>query len=120
MIFLVPKDCTSTFQVTKVNHLTFAGLVSLQLLDLSFNSLETLPDHVFSGLRRLEVLLVATNRLHTLHHHTFQGLHALQTLELNSNKLGQGSGFDIFRVVFVFWIFNFIIIFLASLNYFLW
>ena len=55
----------------------FAGLSSLQLLDLRHNALETLPAGVFSGLGSLEFLWLAD----------FAGLSSLQLLDLRHNAL---------------------------------
>lgn len=56
-------------------------------LNLSYNSLQTLPADIFSDLHNLEHLDLYTNRLQTLPIGIFNGLSNLQVLKLDNNEL---------------------------------
>ena len=78
-------------QVSEINNLTFYGLQNLLHLDLSFNNLKTLHDHIFSTLVKLESLLISNNHISEISHLSFHGLQSLQILKLNSNKISDLS-----------------------------
>ena len=63
----------------------FKDLTSLQILDLSGNSLADLPTSPFASLTRLQRLLLNHNRLGTLDHGIFTGLTSLNLLDLRCN-----------------------------------
>ena len=65
----------------------FDGLTALTTLDLSSNSLTTLPTGVFDGLTALTGLWLYNNSLSTLPAGVFDGLTALTQLWLNGNSL---------------------------------
>jgi hypothetical protein len=65
----------------------FAGLISLQSLNLEGNGLATLPVGVFAGLIDLHSLDLAGNDLRALPEKAFAGLSGLQSLNLSTNTL---------------------------------
>ena len=65
----------------------FDGLAALQLLDLSGNQLDSLPEGVFGGLAVLRVLDLGGNRLESLPEGAFGGLDALEELDLSQNAI---------------------------------
>ena len=65
----------------------FAGLSSLETLELWDNALESLPPGVFSDLRSLERLDLAANALTSLSAEVFSGLRSLRQLDLRHNAL---------------------------------
>ncbi|XP_025091011.1 G-protein coupled receptor GRL101-like [Pomacea canaliculata] len=67
---------------------TFVGLDRMTYLDLSNNSLESIPDGCFQKLWRLVYLNLKNNKLHILTNGTFQGLSNLRTLFLEGNEIG--------------------------------
>ena len=66
---------------------TFAALPVLQLLDLSYNRLETLRSDMFTGLVSLTGLILTNNRLRSVDSGMFVGLTSLQRLMLDSNEI---------------------------------
>lgn len=65
----------------------FAGLSSLEILELWDNALESLPPGVFSDLGSLERLDLAANALTSLSAGVFSGLRSLRHLDLRHNAL---------------------------------
>lgn len=65
----------------------FAGLDSLVDLQLDWNELRSLPEGVFSGLRNLQQLNLRVNRLRELPEEILKGLNSLIDLQLNWNPL---------------------------------
>ena len=65
----------------------FAGLSSVQQLDLRHNALESLPAGVFSGLSSLEFLWLADNALSSLPADLFSDATSLIRLRLQNNDL---------------------------------
>lgn len=80
-VLKVSNNCIRSFSVTAEPVLD-----SLELLDLSFNALQSLT---FSRntLGSLQELLLQGNQLATLDHHIFQGLPKLKHLQLQQNNL---------------------------------
>ena len=64
----------------------FAGLVKLDILDLEFNNLTTLPDGLFAGLN-LRFLGLEGNQLHTLRAGMFDALGGNLVLDLSHSAL---------------------------------
>lgn len=73
--------------ITTLQADDFNGLGSLRMLNLSFNSLRTLPEGVFKGLINLEYLVLRVNALSELPERIFRGLSSLRLLWLQSNAL---------------------------------
>jgi Leucine-rich repeat (LRR) protein len=60
---------------------------NLRTLDLSNNSLESLPSAAFSGLARLHSLNLRSNKIAFIADRAFEGLAVLTIIELSSNRL---------------------------------
>ncbi len=65
----------------------FAGMTSLRILSLEFNTLSSLPEAVFARLASLEQLNLNENALNSLPEGVFQGLKSLRELNLEYNEL---------------------------------
>jgi Leucine-rich repeat (LRR) protein len=74
-------------EIEAVNELTFAGLVSLKELSISFNKIKSIPGNTFVELRNLEQLYLTGNRIETLDERAFSGLVSLTTLDISDNKI---------------------------------
>ena len=75
-------------EITALKARDFAGLSSLEILELGNNMLTELPDGVFDELTALEVLKLSDNALDTLSGDVFDELTALKSLWLDGNALG--------------------------------
>lgn len=73
--------------IEMISNKTFAGLPTLQTLDLSSNKLQTLEGYEFYGLDSLKELYLQHNLLTHIHNSTFAGLKQLTTLRLDGNRL---------------------------------
>ena len=73
--------------ITALKARDFAGLSSLEVLELGNNMLTELPDGVFDELTALEVLKLSDNALGTLSGDVFDELTALKSLWLDGNAL---------------------------------
>lgn len=82
--------------ITTLDTGSFAGLPSLQLLDLSQNQIASLPSGVFQPLANLSNLDLTANRLHEITNETFHGLRRLERLYLGKNRIRhiQPGAFD--------------------------
>ena len=60
---------------------------SLELLDLSHNNLNVLPDGVFSDFIKLQTLDLSNNRISAINGSTFIGLNLLQSLDMSDTLL---------------------------------
>ena len=74
-------------EMTALKPGDFAGLTNLQILYLTDNSLETLPEDIFEGLAALTTLQLENNGLKELPEDIFDGLGSLTGLRLQNNKL---------------------------------
>ena len=61
--------------------------IPLEVVDLSHNSLASIPPNAFSQLSRLEVLRLENNNINVLEDQAFAGLVSLKTLGLANNQL---------------------------------
>ena len=75
-------------EITALKARDFAGLSSLEILELGNNMLTELPDGVFDELTALEVLKLSDNALDRLSGDVFDELTALKSLWLDGNALG--------------------------------
>ena len=75
--------------ITALQSGDFRGLSDLFSLDLSKNSLSSLPDNVFEGLDSLEILTLTNNDLDALRRGMFGGLGSLERLTLDGNELSE-------------------------------
>ncbi|XP_007435975.1 vasorin isoform X2 [Python bivittatus] len=66
---------------------SFAGLSTLQLLDLSQNLISSLPRNVFQPLPGLYNLDLSSNQLQEITNESFHGLHLLERLYLDRNRI---------------------------------
>ena len=81
--------------ITSLRVDDFAGMISLQTLNIADNKLTTLPARIFSNLTALASLHLEGNNIETLPSDAFEGLTFLWTLSLTGNELTHLSG-DIF------------------------
>ncbi|XP_046420852.1 toll-like receptor Tollo [Neodiprion virginianus] len=72
-----------------VNRDTFARLVRLVVLDVSFNSLTRIDSHVFADLYSLQVLKLEHNDIDTLTEGCFGSLRNLHSLTLSHNRIAR-------------------------------
>jgi hypothetical protein len=86
-------DCSSVTSlllrdkaITGLQGDVFAGMTSLETLDLGWNTLASLPDGVFSGLANLKRLFLFQNKLEKLEDGIFAGLN-LERLSLAGNSI---------------------------------
>ena len=83
--------------ITSLRPGDFAGLTSLQTLDLSSNSFTTLPAGVFSGMTALTTIKLRGGALTSLPANVFSGLPALEILELEDNSNLASLDADVFN-----------------------
>lgn len=74
----------------------FKDLYTVQILNLQFNEIETIPADTFSPMSNLHTLILSHNRLTYLDAYSLNGLFALSLLALDSNLL-EGIHPDAFR-----------------------
>uniref|UniRef100_A0A3Q3MIS1 Leucine rich repeat containing G protein-coupled receptor 5 n=1 Tax=Mastacembelus armatus TaxID=205130 RepID=A0A3Q3MIS1_9TELE len=72
-------------QITSLPSLVCEQLPNLQLLDLSYNQIQTLPS--FSGCESIQRIDLSWNRLSSVEPNSFSALPALTKLDLSSNQL---------------------------------
>jgi leucine-rich repeats and immunoglobulin-like domains protein 1/3 len=72
---------------------SLVGLDQLENLNLSHNSIRSLPDKVFRDLTKLKKLELNSNKIEKIHKQTFFGLVCLQTLDISVNLLSNLSAF---------------------------
>jgi Leucine-rich repeat (LRR) protein len=70
-----------------MNSATFAGLIRLVLLDLSFNRISKLDPALFKDLYTLQILNLKYNEIATIAADTFAPMSNLHTLEISHNRL---------------------------------
>ncbi|XP_078681936.1 uncharacterized protein LOC144916613 [Branchiostoma floridae x Branchiostoma belcheri] len=80
-------DVTKSFEALTLHDKAFSGLSSLTHLELSYNSISTLPQDLFEGLSSLTHLDLRHNKIPTLPPHVFEGLSSLTHLDLSHNNL---------------------------------
>uniref|UniRef100_A0A8C6Y0F6 Leucine-rich repeat LGI family member 4 n=1 Tax=Naja naja TaxID=35670 RepID=A0A8C6Y0F6_NAJNA len=91
----IPRDlplnlislCLIRSGFTKVLEGSFQQVPSLQLLLITYNSLELIGDDAFVGLIHLEYLFIEQNRLEAISKNAFRGLKSLLHLNLANNNL---------------------------------
>lgn len=100
-ISIVPVDAFQQLQALKTLNLannqiqaieveTISNLRNLEnLLDLSGNSLMSIPDYLFSNLSKLQRLYLSLNDIHFVNARTFNGLSSLSILSINNNSVQQ-------------------------------
>ena len=65
--------------------LTFAGLIHLKELYLSYNQISFISEDAFDALNRLETLRLDNNRLKKFGRESFKGLVKVREIDLNGN-----------------------------------
>ncbi|XP_014216739.1 toll-like receptor 6 [Copidosoma floridanum] len=83
-------------QLTHVNELMFKDLYTLQILSLKFNELTDIPADTFAPMSNLHTLELSHNRLKRLDAQSLNGLFALSLLALNYNLI-EGIHPDAFK-----------------------
>ncbi|XP_051942227.1 slit homolog 3 protein isoform X1 [Hippocampus zosterae] len=86
----IPKDATELY--LEGNMLTtvpkeLAALKHLLLVDLSNNSISTVPPYTFSNMTQLATLILSYNQIRCIPVHAFHGLKSLRLLTLHGNDL---------------------------------
>lgn len=69
-------------------HPKFVGGHKIKKIDLSFNSLKTIPDNCYNSMKSLDELNLANNQLENIHKDAFKDLELLK-LDMSSNKLNE-------------------------------
>jgi hypothetical protein len=64
--------------ITSVSSGTFSSMTGLEMLNLGWNSIDTLPEDIFNGLTSLRFLYLYSNQLTTLPENAFEGLSLLK------------------------------------------
>ncbi|XP_046420533.1 toll-like receptor 6 [Neodiprion fabricii] len=95
LIRLVLLDLSHN-KIEKLDPALFKDLYTLQILNLQYNELETIPADTFSPMSNLHTLAIAHNHLTYLDAYSLNGLFALSLLALDSNLL-EGIHPDAFR-----------------------
>ncbi|XP_070620836.1 leucine-rich repeat LGI family member 4 isoform X2 [Erythrolamprus reginae] len=91
----IPRDlppnlislCLIRSGFTEILEGSFQQVPSLQLLLITYNSLELIGDDAFVGLTHLEYLFIEQNRLEAISKNAFRGLKTLLHLNLANNNL---------------------------------
>ncbi|EDS26928.1 toll [Culex quinquefasciatus] len=73
--------------LSKVDQHVFKGLYSLQILNLEHNAIELVADGAFSDLKNLHALFLSHNRLRQIEPYHFSELYVLNQLILESNQI---------------------------------
>ncbi|XP_024940756.1 toll-like receptor 6 isoform X2 [Cephus cinctus] len=95
LIRLVLLDLSHN-RIARLDTALFKDLYTLQILNLQYNELETIPADAFSPMSNLHTLELSHNRLTYLDAYSLNGLFALSLLALDSNLL-EGVHPDAFR-----------------------
>ncbi|XP_034936835.1 toll-like receptor 6 [Chelonus insularis] len=95
LIRLVLLDLSHN-KIVKLDPALFKDLYTLQILNLKYNEIETIPADTFSPMSNLHTLELAHNRLTYLDAYSLNGLYAVSLLSLDSNLL-EGIHPDAFR-----------------------
>ncbi|KAG8223643.1 hypothetical protein J437_LFUL001749 [Ladona fulva] len=69
------------------NEAIFRDLYTLQILDLSYNRIETLPPGIFSPCSNLHTLNLSHNKLNRIESRALNGLFVLSLLSLDNNQI---------------------------------
>ena len=84
--------------ITSVPHNLFQGLGKLQSLDLNSNGFSSLPAKMLSGLTALQSLDLSFNQFSSLPAEAFRSLTALQSLYLSENQLNDSAAIAITNI----------------------
>ena len=95
-LYHLPQDIPTDVQalllrdnvINKPPPTSFDDLITLEILDLSYNDLEQLtPPTIFGNISSLEILNLEGNHLSTIQHGVFSGMPDLDELNLSANRL---------------------------------
>ncbi|XP_054721560.1 toll-like receptor Tollo [Uloborus diversus] len=86
LIRLISLDLSFN-RLSQIDSSIFRSQYSLQVLHLSHNEIEVISDYAFSSTYKLHSLMLNNNRLKRLTSVTFSGLNVLNVLLLNSNDI---------------------------------
>ena len=75
-----------------VEAYAFQNCATLEVLDLDYNGITSIPPNTFFGLDKLIRLDLRSNQLSEINENSFSGLHNLELLILNQNQLEEISG----------------------------
>ena len=81
--------------LTEVGRNTFAGLLSLEILNIAQHGITTIAEEAFTGLGNMVELQGKWNKLSTITRGSLKGLSSLEYLNLNHNWL-RSLGSNIF------------------------
>ncbi|KAK0079414.1 hypothetical protein PV325_001288 [Microctonus aethiopoides] len=95
LIRLVLLDLSRN-KIAEIDPALFKDLYTLQILNLQYNEIETIPADTFSPMSNLHTLELAHNKLTYLDAYSLNGLYAVSLLSLDSNAL-EGIHPDAFR-----------------------
>ncbi|CAH1173861.1 unnamed protein product [Phaedon cochleariae] len=74
-------------RISKLEQSVFRDLYSLQILRINDNFIEHIPDSTFSALYNLHTLIISNNKLTRIESDTFNGLNVLSLLSIDNNKI---------------------------------
>ncbi|CAH2210301.1 toll-like receptor 6 [Pararge aegeria] len=74
-------------RLSKIDRFMFQDLYSLQKLNLEHNEISIIDEHAFEQLRNLHSLTLSNNKLVHVHTNIFTDLHVLHDLFLDNNKI---------------------------------
>lgn len=74
-------------RITKLEPEIFADLYTLQILNLRYNQLETIAADTFAPMNNLHTLLISHNNIKYLDAYSLNGLYVLSLLALDNNQL---------------------------------
>lgn len=78
----------SRTKLVEVNNDTLMPLLSLTVLDLSYNNITNLPDHLFQSSQNTIVAFnVSHNQMRNISSLTFEGVKSLEKVDMGNNKL---------------------------------
>lgn len=78
----------SSNAITKIDgNKTFVNLDSLEILNLAYNSIETIHENVFKSLSNLKIIHLNNNRLKTIPETLFQNINKLGNINLSHNLI---------------------------------
>lgn len=83
-------------KITKIGLPLFRDLYTLQILNLAFNQIETIPADTFAPMSNLHTLLLSSNQIKYLDAYSLNGLYVLSLLSLDNNLI-EGVHPEVFR-----------------------
>ncbi|KAJ9589481.1 hypothetical protein L9F63_017298 [Diploptera punctata] len=87
LISLKTLKLNHNYYLTYLSNSSFNGLESLEILEISQCSIQTIEINTFDGLFKLRILDISWNNLHNLNNSIFSKLQSLKELKLENNKI---------------------------------